>query len=101
MSFDNSTTSGRPGSNITFEFGTDPAYEQGRDYYAVYFHGVNNTTVPFDGRTNVSTIPSQFDDKGIIIAVIADEPGAPTLESVVAGPLFLLEQPSALTLQLS
>ncbi len=57
--------------------------------------------MPFDTKTNGSTILGQFDDNGIIIAVIADEPYAPTEASVVAGPVFLLEQPTVLTLQLN
>ena len=71
-----------------------PDYVDGEDYYAVFFHGVNNITVPFDTKTNSSTIPAAFDSKGIILAVIADTPGAPTLDSVVAGPLILLQQPT-------
>ena len=74
-----------------------PSFESERPYYAVFFHGVNNITVLFDTKTNTSVIPSAFDSKGIILAVIADEPGAPTLDSVVAGPLFLLQQPGTAT----
>ena len=71
-----------------------PDYVDGEDYYAVFFHGVNNITVPFDTKTNSSAIPAAFDSKGITLAVIADTPGAPTLDSVVAGPLILLQQPT-------
>ena len=74
-----------------------PDYADGQDYYAVFFHGVNNITVPFDTKTDSSTIPAAFDSKGIILAVIADTPGAPTLDSVVAGPLILLQQPANAT----
>ena len=74
-----------------------PNFEAEHSYYAVFFHGVNNITVPFDTKTNTSVIPAAFDNKGIILAVIADEPGASTLDSVVAGPLFLLQQPGTET----
>ena len=74
-----------------------PNFASGNPYYAVFFHGVNNITVPFDTKTNSSVIPAAFESKGIILAVIADEPGAPTLDSVVAGPLFLLQQPGTET----
>ena len=74
-----------------------PDYADGQDYYAVFFHGVNNITVPFDTKTDSSTIPASFDSKGIILAVIADTPSAPTLDSVVAGPLLLLQEPANAT----
>ncbi len=74
-----------------------PDYVDGEDYYAVFFQGVNNITVPFDTKTNSSTIPAVFDGKGLMLAVIADTPGAPTLDSVVAGPLLLLQQPANAT----
>ncbi|MCJ1353256.1 MAG: hypothetical protein MMC33_003241 [Icmadophila ericetorum] len=100
LSFNANTTTGRPGANLTFTFPDGaPAYMEGQEYYAVYFHGIFNISVPFDTTTNVSTIPAEFDKKGIIIAVITDEPGAPTLDSVVAGPAILLEQPKTLTLE--
>lgn len=72
-------------------------YSQQRDrpYYAVYFHGVHNITKPFDTKTNTSAYPTEFDaGEGLIIAVIANEIGAPTLDSVVAGPAIILEQPT-------
>ena len=76
-----------------------PAFQAGKEYYAVFFHGVQNITMPFDTKTNSSTVPAAFDaGRGIIIAAIADTPGAPTLDSVVAGPLILLQQPASLTL---
>lgn len=102
LGFNATTSDGHPGSPITFTWKQEydspqPKYVAGKDYYAVFFHGVNNITVPFDTKTNSSTIPAVFDTKGIIIVVVATEPGAPTLESVVAGPLILLEQPATLT----
>ncbi|KAI9744759.1 MAG: hypothetical protein M1818_001684 [Claussenomyces sp. TS43310] len=98
---------GQPGSPIQFTYNNStggkvqPQFACGKDYYAVYFHGVDNISVPFDTKTATSTIPAAFEGKGVIIAVIADEEGAPTLESVVAGPLVLLEQPGVLTKELA
>ena len=74
-----------------------PDYVDGQDYYAVFFHGVNNITVPFDTKTDSSIIPAALDSKGMILAVTADTPGAPTLDSVVAGPLLLLQEPANAT----
>ena len=74
-----------------------PHYETEKPYYAVFFHGVNNITMPFDTKTNSSVIPAAFDSRGIFLVVIADKPGAPTLDSAVAGPLILLQQPAAAT----
>ena len=74
-----------------------PDYVSGKDYYAVFFHGVNNITEPYDTKTNSSVIPAVFDSKGIILVVIADTPGAPTLDSIVAGPMILLQQPASAT----
>lgn len=90
------TTSAGPGDKIQLTFSKQPAYKPDCQYHAVFFHGVQNITAPLDVGTNTTTIPKQFDGKGIILGVIADAPGAPTLESVVAGPLFLLEQPAGL-----
>lgn len=69
--------------------------QKDRPYYAVFFHGVHNITKPFDTKTNTSSYPTEFDaGEGLIIAVIANEIGAPTLDSVVAGPAIILEQPT-------
>ena len=98
MSYNSSTSTGHPGSPITFLFSQVPDYEEGKDYYAVFFHGINNVTVPLDKTTGMSTVPATFESgKGIVIAVISDTVGAPTLDSVVAGPLILLQQPQSLT----
>lgn len=99
LGFNPKTSDGHPGSPITFTYkSVVPRYQPGKDYYAVFFHGVFNITVPFDTKTNSSTIPAQFEkNKGLILAVIADKPGAPTQENVIAGPLFLLQQPKILT----
>ena len=105
LSYNGSTSTGHPGSPITFVYKENrynnetliPNYETGKPYYAVFFHGVNNITMPFDTKTTSSVIPAAFDSQGIILVVIADEPGAPTLESVVAGPMILLQQPASAT----
>ena len=60
--------------------------------------GVDNVTMPFDKTTEISRVPTVFESgKSIIIAVIADAVRAPTLDSVLAGPLVLLQQPPSLT----
>ena len=86
-----------PGSSITFAFNDPPApvpaFQAGRDYYAVFFHGVDVISVPFDVATNSTVIPSVLETRGEYLVVIADREGAPTLDSVVAGPLNVFEQP--------
>jgi len=93
------TKSLAPGSSLTFNF-TNPAnqphFASGKDYYAVFFHGLTNITVPFDTNAHTATIPARFEALGVIIAVIADEEGAPTKQNVLAGPLILTESPSVL-----
>ncbi|GIC87263.1 uncharacterized protein Aud_003647 [Aspergillus udagawae] len=70
------------------------------EYYAVFYHGLNTVSVPFERKTNSSTIPARFEPKSSIIVVnIADSRDAPTEESVVGGPLVILEQPGSLTLE--
>ncbi|KAI2464883.1 hypothetical protein F4781DRAFT_51539 [Annulohypoxylon bovei var. microspora] len=102
------TKSLTPGSNIALNF-TDPdnqpSFARHTQYYAVFFHGVYNVSVPIDTMTWPEeqifvTIPAQFETKGVIVAVIADTPGAPTKDTVVAGPGVILEQPVALATQL-
>jgi hypothetical protein len=95
------TTSLAPGATITLHFpeGPDsqPVFEDGKQYYAVFFHGVLNASVPIDtnpGKPISVTIPKEFDAKGAIIAMIADQPGAPTNYSVVAGPAVIPMQPA-------
>jgi hypothetical protein len=88
-----------PGSNITFTYNNAsnvPSFDANKQYYAVFFHGLLTISNPFDPATNSSTIPSQFEEKGIIMAVIADVEGAPTQQSVLAGPNFILLQPAGL-----
>lgn len=105
LEFDKNSTTGQPGAPIQFTFPDEtnqPIFESEKEYHAVFFHGVNNITMPFDAARNTSRIPGQFDKQaGLIMAVIASEPGAPTKETVVAGPLILLQQPEALTLLVS
>lgn len=97
---------GGPGSPIEFEYQTtsleaispSTIFQADKDYWVVWYHGIQSISVPFQPlKTNVTTVPVVFEDAGLFIAVIADEKGAPTEGSVVAGPLLLLEQPEALT----
>lgn len=105
LSYNGSSSTGHPGSPITFVYVINrynnetlvPEYEAGKPYYAVFFHGLNNVTMPFDTKMSSSVVPPAFDSQGIIIVVIADEPGAPTMDSVVAGPMYLLQQPASAT----
>lgn len=93
---------GMPGDNITFTYldaSNTPTFEEGQSYYAVFFHGVETISVPFDVQSSSSVIPAVLESKGVILAVIADEEGAPTEDSVIAGPVFLLQQPSELIAQ--
>lgn len=101
LSAKNGTTSIAPGAPISFDIsgGDKPvSFEDGKDYYAVFFHGVLNVSMPFDIHNGSTVIPSQFEEKGIFILAIADEEGAPTEKSVVVRPLFLLEEPAKLGL---
>jgi hypothetical protein len=87
------------GGNITFVYRDEtnvPNFEDGKDYFAVFFHGLLIISVPFDIKTNSTVFPAELELKGMVLAVIADEIGAPTEESVVAGPAYILEQPRAL-----
>ena len=102
MGYDSNTTTLVPGSPITLTFvkeDNQPKFEQGKDYFAVAFHGLSNFSTPFDTTSRTITIPPEIEaGKGLIIVVIAGQEGAPTLESVVAGPVILLEQPNLLQL---
>ncbi|KAE8378019.1 hypothetical protein BDV26DRAFT_199047 [Aspergillus bertholletiae] len=98
-------TTASPGSQIHLGFSFNAAtathlpWFENKDYWAVFYHGVDKVSVPFSPKTNTTTIPAKFDPRaGVIIVVIADEYDAPTEESVVSLPLILLEQPSVLTL---
>jgi len=92
-------TTATPGSVIQplfYQPANQPQWESGKDYYAVFYHGVNSISVPYDPAKGFVTIPSVFDKDGVIIMNIADTEGAPTEDSVVAGPVIILEQPAAL-----
>ncbi|KAI1076041.1 hypothetical protein F5B20DRAFT_339079 [Whalleya microplaca] len=102
------TKSLTPGSTIALNF-TDPTnqpkFHDSTQYYAVFFHGLVNVSVPIDTscfpREQIKvTIPAQFETKGVIVAVVADKVGAPTKENVVAGPGIILEQPAELAVKL-
>lgn len=100
MLLNSSLSNGRVGCEVGFVFAqpnNQPNFNSSKEYYAVFFHGVQNITVPYNIENSSSVVPSAFDQgKGIILAVIATKPGAPELESVMAGPLILLQQPSNL-----
>ncbi|KAJ4286907.1 hypothetical protein N0V88_007851 [Collariella sp. IMI 366227] len=96
------TKSLTPGSTVTLDFvsknNTKPIFHPHTKYYAVFFHGMYNVSVPlnttgFPKRPIQVTVPREFETRGAIVALIADTPGAPTEESVVVGPSVILEQP--------
>lgn len=93
------STNIEPGSNITFTFpntADQPQFDPKKQYYSVAFHALSNFSVPYDVATQTSSIPDTIESgMGLILLVIADREGAPTEESVVAGPLVLLSQPAA------
>ena len=96
LSYKEKSTTLLPGSPLTLAFSdptNQPHFEVGKTYYAVYFHGLLNITEPFDTKTNASIVPPEFEARGLFLVVISDTPGAPTIDSVKAGPLVLTEQP--------
>ena len=98
------TESIAPGATIEFNFtkpANQPMFKPDHQYHAVFFHGVHNISAPFDTQSNTTTIPAEFEDLGLILAVISKDEGATTKEMVVAGPAVLLEQPSAVSLELA
>ncbi|KAK8879187.1 stress response protein rds1p-like protein [Apiospora arundinis] len=86
------------------ESDNQPHFAAAKQYYAVFFHAIEIVSLPLDANSwpakpvNV-TIPSQFSAEGVVIMAIADAEGAPTLDSVVAGPVIFLQQPAALGTQ--
>lgn len=91
----------QPGSNLTLSVdgGEKPLhFVSSQKYYAVFFHGVLNISVPLDTRTMRVEVPASLEPKGIFEVVLATQKGAPTKESVIAGPLVLLEDPAELGL---
>jgi hypothetical protein len=103
MTFIGNETTARPGSKLKFVFepvDNQPKFESGKNYFAVFYHGLNTVSVPYDPKRNSVEIPKQLDSGvGIIMVSLADEVDAPTEGSVVAGPLIILEQPGILTLK--
>ena len=95
------TKSLQPGQEIEVTFSEPPEFETGKSYDAVFFHGFLNVTVPFDLATNKTTIPAAFENLGLTMMVLADEAGAPSLDSVVAGPMIIVNQPAAISVELS
>ncbi|KAK4098121.1 hypothetical protein N658DRAFT_499705 [Parathielavia hyrcaniae] len=91
-----------PGSTITLNFtepNNQPVFDASTQYHAVFFHNLHNISVPietkdFPRKPIAVTIPKEFETKGVIMALIANQAGAPTKESVVAGPAAILEQPA-------
>lgn len=94
----------QPGEEITLSVrggeGRPLSFESNATYYAVFFHGLVNASVPLDTTSMTVIVPAELEPKGIFLVVLATEEGAPTDESVVAGPLVLLEDPAELGLLL-
>lgn len=83
------------GTEVRFLFTTPPPeWEDGKEYWAVFFHGLARVSVPFNIHTNSTRIPDFDMNKGVIIGVIADVVDAPYKESVIAGPVLLVQQPA-------
>lgn len=96
-----------PGATIGLNF-TDPShqpdFEPHKEYYAVFYHGVETISIPinvshYPGKPLSITIPKELEARGLIIANIATVKDAVKEESVVAGPLYFLQQPKGLGLQ--
>lgn len=95
----------QPGAELTLSVhGGERPFEFPRNetYYAVFFHGLLNVSVPLDTGSMPMhvTVPEQLEAKGIVEVFLATEEGAPTEGSVVAGPLVLLQEPVELGLEL-
>jgi len=95
------TKSLAPGSVVRLNFtdpNNQPHFHPGIQYYAVFFHGLLNISMPIDTKhwpkkDITITIPPEFETKGVIVALVANTPGAPTFDTVVAGPAVILNQP--------
>ncbi|CAK9215191.1 unnamed protein product [Sphagnum troendelagicum] len=83
-------------TSMAFVSGLTEQLAKADNYYAVFFHALNTYSVPFNTSTGVVTIPAQIEPLGLLMIAIADEPGAPTAESVLAGPLPILQAPTSL-----
>jgi hypothetical protein len=94
----NITSTVAPGTTIELIVDTSPGNQLAKadNYYAVFFHALNTYSVPFNTSTGIVTIPAQIEPLGLLLIAIADEPGAPTAESVLAGPLPILQAPTSL-----
>ncbi|KAJ3016401.1 hypothetical protein HKX48_004042 [Thoreauomyces humboldtii] len=89
-----------PGNKITIDYANAshvPVYKPGQQYWANFYHALSTISVPFDPIVRNVTVPTAFETKGAILINIADQEGAPTAESVVAGPLLVVVQLLALT----
>ncbi|KAI8623325.1 hypothetical protein F5Y19DRAFT_468610 [Xylariaceae sp. FL1651] len=92
------------GSTVQLNFtesDNQPQFEKDAQYYAVFYHGVNVistpiTTARWPEQPITVTIPAQFEVKGVVVMVLANTTGAPTLDTVVAGPALFLQQPAEL-----
>ncbi|KAH9570993.1 hypothetical protein CY35_02G070600 [Sphagnum magellanicum] len=89
----NTTSTLAPGTTIELIVETRPGRQLAKadNYYAVFFHALNTYSVPFNTSTGIVSIPAQIEPLGLLLIAIADEPGAPTAESVLAGPLPILQ----------
>ncbi|KAF4447235.1 putative stress response protein rds1p-like protein [Fusarium austroafricanum] len=95
-----------PGSLVSLNFTGTPKFEKDHKYYTTFFHGPWNISVPIDTKDWPKKkieveIPKAFEARGVIIAVVTDTTGAPTLDSVVAGPNIILQQPAELGAKLA
>jgi hypothetical protein len=93
----NTTSTLAPGTKIELIVVTISGNQlaKAENYYAVFFHALNTYSLPFNTSTGIVTIPAQIEPLGLLLIVIADEPGAPTAESVLAGPLPILQAPTS------
>jgi hypothetical protein len=84
LAFNKNGTTARPGSKIHFVFSdadNQPWFEDENEYYAVFRGGLDAVSVPFDRKTNRSTIPERSDpESSIIMVTIADRRDASTEE---------------------
>lgn len=99
LEFPDANTPVTPGSPITFTYSNSshvPTFKQGRTYYAVFFHGLLTVSVEFDTERSSAVIPKEFENKGIVLAVIAEAEGAKSAKEVLAGPLIIVLQPAGI-----
>jgi hypothetical protein len=104
IEFYSNGTTAKPGSDIRFKFMDPknvPEFDNDKEYWAVFYHGVQKESVKYNPKENRVKIPHFDLNSGIIIVNIAEEKDAPTEDSVVAGPLIILEQPGSLTKAIS